>query len=682
MAKNKSKARQNTNPKVISVETFPTPIALGIKAFAITGAFIFVVQLLRGAGLSEGPDKAIYAFSILVIGLFLLIGFSKVNKVNGKYLYGTLAFLSTSIGIAGVEQHAPINGTILSNKLWLGFGPYVLILALAISLVVYRLIHWSTLGILWKIIFSALITVNSILVLPSIWQTSSSIIEPNHSEYIMNEMLAPKVGLWPYSDFVPQYQSFYGFLLKPFVRSMNANQISQISLISLSVLSIVALVLGVFIAWIAIDRRSIFLATGLVIPFTCLTQFPHREGFLGSIATLLSGLPIRILPGLVIIGLVIWLIRKSLTMKNGIRRISYLGFGYLSALVTWQSQDFGVAAVVTCYLVLAFAGTRKFIDLKPIGISLIGFIPGFFTYPVIAAIAGKSVRMSYFLFFSRQFGSGFGSERIRTPGPVLVILPLIVLLIVIHGIYIFKSKKSTSDVGDYSLNSLIGFSFSLWCLFGFTYYLNRSYASGQMQVLFLPLTISLAALVGILSKEPISSSVFGNHRSGFLLSPKQIKDRNFPWVFPLLLIISLPFASLLLTPNPTIEMKRLNQTDTALGWPKPTITASVADAKAAAAYAKANNLSIAFFGASSDFVQLESGVKSASIFNSPFDLTIGQKAAQTACDYIYKINPDVLVVSDEGAALFQFTGKTLCNVYIQRDVPGVRSGHFAVKVSK
>ena len=668
--------------KPIVQESFPTPIALGIKAFAITGSFIFIIQLLRGSAQSEAPDKAIYAFSILVVGIFLLIGFSKANKVNGKYLYGTLAFVSAAIGIAGVEQHAPINGTILSNALWLGFGPHVLLLAIVFSLLAFKLVNLVALNKFWKILFSFLITVNSILVIPSIWQDSSSIIEPNHSEYIINEILSQKVGLWPYSDFIPQYQSFYGFLLKPFTNGMSASQISEISLISLSILSILALALGVFIAWIAIDRRSIFLATGLIIPFTCLTQFPIREGYLGSIATLLSGLPIRILPGLAIIGLVILLIRKSTTMKTNLRLICYLGFGYISALITWQSQDFGVAAVVTCYLVLAFAGSAKFIDLKPVVVALLGFIPGFATYPIIAAIAGKSIHMDYFLFFSRQFGSGFGSERIRTPGPVLVILPLIVLLLVVHGTYVYKSKKNVSSTGDYSLNSLIGFSFALWCLFGFTYYLNRSYASGQMQVLFLPLTISLAALIGTLLKESIRVSVFGSHQSGFLLSGKSIKGKNFPWVFPLLLIISLPFATLLLTPNPAVEFKRLNQSNAELGWPKPTITASVADAKAAAAYAKSNNLSIAFFGASSNFVELESGVKSASIFNSPFDLTIGQKAAQTACDYLYKINPDVLVVSDEGANLFQFEGKTLCNVYIQQDVPGVRSGHFAVKVTK
>ena len=161
-----------------------------------------------------------------------------------------------------------------------------------------------------------------------------------------------------------------------------------------------------------------------------------------------------------------------------------------------------------------------------------------------------------------------------------------------------------------------------------------------------------------------------------------MKERNFPWVFPLLLIISLPFATMLLSPNPKIELKRLNQANSELGWPKPSIIESVEDATVAAAYAEKNGLSIAYFGASSNFVKWETGVKSALIFNSPFDLTIPGKAVQTACNYLDKLDPDVLVLSSLGLQFFQFEGKTLCKVYIQQDIPGVRTGHFAVKVSK
>ena len=81
-------------------------------------------------------------------------------------------------------------------------------------------------------------------------------------------------------------------------------------------------------------------------------------------------------------------------------------------------------------------------------------------------------------------------------------------------------------------------------------------------------------------------------------------------------------------------------------------------------------------------MEKETGVQSLSILNSPFDLAMSQQTIRVSCDYLAKINPDVIVVSDEGAALFQFEGKTLCNTYIQRDIPGVRSGHFAVRVNQ
>jgi len=677
MAKKKYKAA-----KIAVQETFPAPIALGIKAFAITGSLIFIIQLLRGPAQSEGPDKAIYLLAILIAGIFLLIGFSKSSKSTGKYVYGSLAFLVTAIGIAGVEQHEPINGVVLSYRLWLGFGPYVLILALLITPIVFKIIEWRTLHIAWKAALSGLFLINSALVIPSFWQSAGTVIDADHSEYVINELFAPLTGHWPYSDFIPQYQSFYGFLLKPFTGGMDAAAISNFALLFLTFLSFITLIMGVFIAWRAIDRRSIFLAIALVIPFTCLTQFPTREGYLGSIAALVSGLSIRILPGLALIALLILLLRKTSSSSTTKRVVTFLIFGFIAGLISWQSQDFGIAAVVTSFIVIAFAGSSRYVEIKTTLFALIGFVPGFALYPIVAAAAGKSVDFKFFLFFARQFGSGFGAERIRTPGPVLYILPLIVLLVVIHGIYIVKSKQSSQASGDYSLNSLIGFSFALWSLFGFTYYLNRSYASGQMQVLFLPLTISLAAFVGILMKEPVKSLVFGNLEKGFLFSSKSMKEKNFAWVLPLLLIISIPFASLLLTPNPSVEMKRINEAKTTPRWPKPTVLASVADAKVAAAYAKGQGQSIGFFGASSYYVEKETGVQSLSILNSPFDLFMSKQTAQTSCDYIFKINPDVIVVSDEGANLFQFEGKTLCNTYIQQDAPGVRPGHFAVKVTK
>ena len=269
---------QKYRAPIQSAETFPAPIALGIKAFAITGTLIFVIQLLRGPAQSEGPDKAIYLLALLIVGLFLLLGFSKTAKVSGKYLYGPLAFIMAAIGIGGVEQHAPINGVILSNRLWLGFGPYVLIICLFIMPFAFRIIEWRSLKLVWKVVLSGLFIVNTILVIPSFWQSAGTVIDADHSEYVINELLAPTVGHWPYSDFIPQYQSFYGFLLNPFAGSMSASQLSKLAFMGLTILTFLTIALGVYIAWNAIGRRSIFLTIGLVVPFTGLTQFPSREG--------------------------------------------------------------------------------------------------------------------------------------------------------------------------------------------------------------------------------------------------------------------------------------------------------------------------------------------------------------------------------------------------------------------
>jgi hypothetical protein len=659
------------------VDSFPIPFALGLKAFTVTGFTILAVQLLRGAAQSEGPDKAIYLLAIITAGIFLLLGLTKGNFATGKYFYGPSALIIAALGILGVEQHDPINGVVLSNRLWLGFGPFVLILALFISGFIFKIIEWKSLGGIWRVLLGLIFTTNLILVIPSFWQSSKTVIDADHSEYVINEMIAPLTGHWPYSNFIPQYQSFYGFFLNPFASSMNAAQISNLALVGLTFLSYLTMALGVFVAWQSLDKRSWILAIGLVIPFTALTQFPNREGYLGSIAALLSGLSIRVFPGLLLLFALIQTLKKFRNSFTRSRFVWLFLVGSLAGIVSWQSQDFGIAAAITAFLVIALAGSTQLIDFKSTVAFCLGFIPGFSAYPVVASISGHSLDFSYFLFFARQFGSGFGAERMRTLGPVVIVLPLIVLLVVTHGIYLYKSKVENSDGRDKYLNSLIGFSFSVWSFAGFTYYLNRSYASGQMQVLFLSIAISLASLIGIALKSPELELP-----KGYLFSKKAIQSKSFYWVLPMALIFSLPIATLILSPNPKVEMARIDEGSVTPRWPKATVLASVSDAKVAAVYAKTNNLKIGFFGASAAYVEKETGVQSLSILNSPFDLAMSQQTIKVSCDFLSKINPDVIVASDEGAALFQFEGKTLCNTYIQRDIPGVRSGHFAVRVGQ
>jgi len=670
---------KNPNQKLAHdrANTFPIPLVLGLKAFTITGLMILLIQLFRGPGQSEGPDKAIFLVSIAIAAIFILRGLTKGNFNSGKYFYAFGAIVVIVMGVVGIEEHDPINGVVLSNRLWLGFGPFVLLLMALIFGYVFRVLEWKSLGKVWKVVLALLFSTNSALAIPSFWQSAKVVIDADHSEYVINEIIAPLNGYWPYSDFIPQYQTFYGFFLKPFAGSMNASQISDLIYMTLTFITYLTIVLGVFIAWQALNRSSLILAIGLVVPFTALTQFPTREGYLGSIASLLSGLSIRVFPGLLLLMVTIYVLNSYKGQVTNKRYSALAIVGVFSGLVSWQSQDFGVAAAITVILVVAFASSPKFIEIKSVAAVSSGLIPGFFIYPIAGVVSGHPINFDYFLFFARQFGSGFGAERMRTPGPVLVILPLIVLLVVAHAVTLHKSKTSLEANSELYNSSLIGLAFSIWSFAGFIYYLNRSYASGQMQILFLTIAISLAALVGVVIKV-----LEGDLPKGFILSRTNRSSKNFAWLLTLAVVFSIPFSTLILTPNPAVELARIDEGSSTPRWPKPTILASVVDAKAAAKHAKTNNLSIGFFGASAAYVEKETGVQSLSILNSPFDLAMSQQTIKVSCDYLAKVNPDVIVASDEGAALFQFEGKTLCNTYIQRDIPGVRSGHFAVRVGQ
>jgi hypothetical protein len=672
MAKHSS---QRTAP--IQAETFPTALVLGLKAFTLTGLAILLVQLFRGSAQSEGPDKAIFLLSIAIAAIFILMGLTKGQFNSGKYFYTSGAILITAIGVIGIEEHDPINGVVLSNRLWLGFGPFVFLLMAAIFGFIFKVLEWKSLSKPWKVALAILFSANTALAIPSFWQSAKAVIDADHSEYVINEIIAPLNGYWPYSDFIPQYQTFYGFFLKPFVSSMNASQISDVIYLALTFITYLTIVLGVFIAWLALNRSSLVLAVGLVVPFTALTQFPTREGYLGSIASLLSGLSIRVFPGLLLLMVTIYVLNSHRAQTTKKRFIALAIVGVFSGLVAWQSQDFGLAAAITTILVVAFASSPKLIDLKSVAAVMAGLIPGFLIYPMAGAVSGHPINFDYFLFFARQFGSGFGAERMRTPGPVILILPLIVLLVVVHAITLHKSKNALEVNAELFNSSLIGLTFSIWSFAGFTYYLNRSYASGQMQILFMTIAVSLAALVGVVIK-----ALDGDLPKGFILSKTNRNSKNFAWMLTLAIVFSIPFSTLVLTPNPAVELARIDEGSSTPRWPKATILASVEDARAASKYAKANGLMLGFFGASAAYVEKETGVQSLSILNSPFDLGMSQQTIQVSCEYIAKINPDVIIASDEGAALFQFEGKTLCNAYVQRDIPGVRSGHFAVRVGQ
>jgi hypothetical protein len=558
------------------------------------------------------------------------------------------------IGVYGIETHAPINNVDLRPILWLGYGPIVLAVTLLIIPFIFSIYSWSGLSRKVKVFFNILAITVAVLVIPAIWQGGNSIIDNYHAEYVINENLAVSAGYLPYVNFIPQYGTFYSWLLYPFKNALSADSLVTLSLYMMNVGVILSIAIGVWLVFKAMNKRSLALAVLLVIPFTSAAQFPYRKVYSGTIYSQLSSLPIRLLPGFLIGMLVI----GTLSSVNKRSFKNYAIFTpFLLGLNLWNTIEFGIALSLSYFCVILFSVR---INMMRFSYVLISFVLGFFTYPALMTIAGYKINFSWYGIFLRQFGGGFGAEPIITPGPVLIVLPWIVALVCASFYLLIKERFSNIAIEDENRRAIITTAFfSLWTLIGFSYYLNRSYASGQMQILFLPLAVASASFFGYLFNK--NSELPWNSKINFKLPTWKVSSlkRNSSY-FLIAMIMSLPLSSIIAFPNPAIEIDRLTSSTPDHVWPKPS------NKKLFSTYGLRSEtvLPDSYYGTSSNYVKLKYSLNSLSLFNSPFDLTLSEEMVKQQCIYLNNLSFENVTLNDEGAAISQaFENKTLCNVF-------------------
>jgi hypothetical protein len=132
--------------------------------------------------------------------------------------------------------------------------------------------------------------------------------------------------------------------------------------------------------------------------------------------------------------------------------------------------------------------------------------------------------------------------------------------------------------------------------------------------------------------------------------------------------------------NPKIELDRLTKSPSNHIWPKPNLIDSINDSKFGLSLAKKDNLKIAFYGASSNYMKLATGIDSINIYNSPWDMPVTNKTVQVGCERILSSMPDLIILGDEAPALFRFSNNTLCDKFAITNVAGLRENRLAVKV--
>ena len=451
------------------------------------------------AGLPIAPelvDDAIWTGALLCAGFLLLLalfagGRAQLARPIGSFpplLFGLTALF---LGISWVE---PFEGI---TVYWFGFGTQVLLFVVALVPALYLLLEHPDQRLI-RYIGLASIAVVLVVYLPSIIQPMWGVIDPGHSSYVFNELLAPTQGHFPLGQQVPQYTSLFGLPLAPlwwaFPALNGAHKTGMVVTAYLTTLAIFTVAGIAFLAFCVLPQKIRPLALLLTVPLILVKVQPPTTG-LGSIAALFSAIPIRTLP---VVAVALLLTRFA--GRGDLRRSALVGL--VCGLAALNNFEFGVPCAIAALITLWIGSLSSRTATRVRGTFVSATLSPIVLYAVFLSAVGQPMQLSYWTAFALSFGSGFGAVPMPIVGPHLLILAILISGIVV-GAYRLRDVptiETASVDGRMRRAAFVSLFFGLAGLGSFGYYVGRSVVSGQLQVFLLfiaPIISAELALVTV-----------------------------------------------------------------------------------------------------------------------------------------------------------------------------------------
>jgi hypothetical protein len=637
---------------------------------AVTVAWFVALALMRQSSVSKTWDKAMFAGSI-ALAVLLSISFlaRPPRKVVGTttMAFSVCATVGLLVGVGRVER------PVLTTNFWEGFGASVAIVALIVALYLWteldRIQASKTLHTLLNVAIAVLAACD----LLSLLRTLPFMVSATNNWYMLNDMLAPAAGRVPYGNFVPGYIGLYGWILVPFHHMLAPYHLAELATLLLSAFGMMSVLLAVTVAYRSMSSPAFWVAAGLVVPLTCVTVL-HFGAPQSSIGSYFQNLPYRMFPAML---LSLLGIEELARLRRGIVRTWHLlALGALAGLVLWNTLDFGLAVVVAYALVLAVSlpQTRRWMLLSSWCGGLVG---GFALYPLLSLLTHHPVRLAYFGLFLRAFAGGYNHELIQVPGPVLVVLPILLSSAAVGWCLLWRQRTPTDSAPAVFDRTVLTLALiGTWGMFGFSDYLNQSYANNQLQILLLPCGVCLVALVSLAVQE----------RNQLLLSPDTPRSVHVSLsLFPVALMIAIGFGAILQTPNPVQVVRDLrdpsavNQADSVNFG---TTLVALDQVREAQSYAKLRHGSLGYFGGNGNYVQLWTGLPNLNLYDTDFQFATSSTIRRDGCNYLKVHSTTFLLVPSAEVAYaseLSVQGITpyLCGLY--RPIDGSDSGFLFIR---
>lgn len=650
--------------KNLEIEFFESKfINLFINLFSIFSACFIFLQFERYEGNSEKWDILLFFLLLLVVVIsFFALREEKEYLFSRNIPLSILGFYSLYKGVTVIEYETwPGLETAASNVFWFGFGVEVFIFSIVISPFVLKILFSSN-----KYIHTLRITIFLYLTLSylfSHFQFTDTLIDIVHSSYVFDEILSIKSGKFPYQDFIPQYQTLFTYI-SILLPDLNITSFLNIYLFGFFCISLFILFVSIRLISKSYQDFNFVNSTIIFVPFLVVAPiFYNRLGYGGTIAALLTAYPVRIFPFF----LIFLIFYKSYSFPQGKypvithNKFLYVAF-YLLGLNLLNNFEFGLAALFTCVSILFITALISKQSIMPTikKIIFLFFIAalGPITLIGLYKLQNMNFEINYIGWWFKQYATSNAlGKKIVIPGPSQFILPLLLSTLLGH-VYFYKNSLTNSKNSLILIkNSIFGMGFCLFTIFGLPYYIGRSYASGQLQIFLLPVSLSFALMLGsVLTNSKISNR-----------NIQSLNRESFNSIF-FMVLISIFISSSVISSTPNREVERIINGRDSVNWPSQTqiqIINEVSELKKLLP-----NEKIGYFGDFSNIISYQTGLNG--IANVSGIDNVRMKSSfnfQTylynqSCRFIDKEQFDYIIADEHTAIINNLSEFELCNNYV------------------
>ena len=469
---------------------------------------------------------------------------------------------------------------------------------------------------------------------------------------------------------------------------LEIDQFINVGLVTMFIASVITVLIAIHLVKKTLPSNSWMISSLIVIPLTLVSPFPNRRDVYGTIAAHLSAVSGR----LFMCVLILFFFYKSFTstQQEKKRNLILIFTGFLTGLNLWSNQDFSLSVILTMLTLIWIFSEKKYNSIiLNYSCLVFGILFGISILPILYNLFNHDINFTYVGLITEAYLSGYGSKKML-PGPVFLIFPLLISLVVSH-LYMFSRLKyiKSFEFKQMKQNSILGIIYGSWSALVFVYYLNLSSTSIQLQIILLPLSVALGAFIGnlVLMDQNMNNLSVLN-----LLKEKRFYFNNkfYKSVF-ISLIIAFPFSTILSISNPINEFIRISESQNIPRWPTQTLNKNIENVLTANDYAEENNGKLVYFGYLGNYLSLKTGVQSGILFNNPKEILVGglENREDISCSYLKEINPEYIVIDDlfDGFSsgnnipypLIDIGETGLCGEYFIFEINELQDGYFLKK---